>query len=123
MTAPIEIAGHRFGSRVALRYLGASRWLCRCDCGSEGPAYSFDLRAGRSSQCRECFERKFDFDGRWDVAPESGCWNWIGATSNEGYAQFSADGKRHLAHCYAYERSKGPIPQGPMPSRRRLPAT
>lgn len=42
---------------------------------------------------------------------ENGCWEWTGARK-EGYGDFSANGKRILAHRYSYERFVGPIPAG-----------
>lgn len=42
---------------------------------------------------------------------ENGCWNWIGA-DNCKYGIFTIDGKNVLAHRWAYEFHKGPIPKG-----------
>lgn len=39
---------------------------------------------------------------------ESGCWEWIGTLSSEGYGRFEKD----LAHRVSYRRSVGPIPEG-----------
>lgn len=39
---------------------------------------------------------------------QSGCWEWRGPLSSKGYARLG--GK--AAHRLAYERAKGPIPQG-----------
>lgn len=40
------------------------------------------------------------------------CWVWTGAKYGNGYAQCSADGKRHLGHRYFYRRFVGEIPSG-----------
>ena len=40
------------------------------------------------------------------------CWGWTGGLVKDGYASFSWDGKRHLAHRLSYEVHKGPIPKG-----------
>ena len=42
----------------------------------------------------------------------SGCWLWTGSKWSTGYGEFEEPGKRHLAHRYAYELAKGPIPTG-----------
>jgi len=49
---------------------------------------------------------------RVDKSNESGCWLWTGATDNFGYGHFFADGKYHGTHRYAYQRTRGPIPEG-----------
>jgi hypothetical protein len=44
---------------------------------------------------------------------ESGCWEWTGTLrKSNGYALFSAGGRQHLAHRWAYETFVGPIPDG-----------
>ena len=58
-------------------------------------------------------------DGRlpgrfWDKAipePMSGCWLWIGATTNE-YGRFNVAGINRKAYRVAYEALVGPIPNG-----------
>ena len=40
--------------------------------------------------------------------PNSGCWLWMGYTNRDGYGTFS----RRLAHRFAYELYRGPIPAG-----------
>jgi len=39
------------------------------------------------------------------------CWLWTGTQVRGGYGQFWLDGHK-LAHCYAYETTVGPIPEG-----------
>lgn len=50
------------------------------------------------------------------VAKSDGCWEWIGPTNShkKGYGAFCFDGKRVLAHRFAYEAAKGPVPDGMM---------
>ena len=51
----------------------------------------------------------------WSYAtPEqnSGCWLWLGATTDNGYGSFWADGRSHRAHRFAYAQFVGPIPSG-----------
>jgi hypothetical protein len=40
------------------------------------------------------------------------CWPWTGTVLNTGYGQFAAQGKKHLAHRYAYRLFIGSIPEG-----------
>lgn len=44
-------------------------------------------------------------------AAESGCWEWVGATS-DGYGHFQWQGRNVRAHRYLWERVRGPIPTG-----------
>jgi len=50
--------------------------------------------------------------------PNSGCWLWTGYTNAQGYGKFNrggnSDGGVALAHRFAYEAFRGPIP-GEMP--------
>lgn len=47
------------------------------------------------------------------VARSDGCWEWRGARNQAaGYGRFDANGTRYLAHRYAYELLRGPIPHG-----------
>lgn len=41
-----------------------------------------------------------------------GCWLWSGAVSRNGYGRFQFDGRLGLAHRFAYECFRGPIPIG-----------
>lgn len=47
------------------------------------------------------------------VIQVSGCWNWVGGQSSDGYGVWSLRGAvTRRAHRIMYERHKGPIPQG-----------
>jgi hypothetical protein len=53
------------------------------------------------------------FEERYIPIPESGCWLWIGATTEDGgYGQISQDYRRMLAHRLSWELYNGPIPEG-----------
>lgn len=43
---------------------------------------------------------------------ESGCWVWTGGRKAAGYGQFSVDGRKVIAHRWAYEHYRGTIPDG-----------
>ena len=67
---------------------------------------------GRPMLCRE-----HRVDPEWLWYPEPGpldTWCWIapGCRTAAGYALVSVNGRRSLAHRYAWERSYGPIPPG-----------
>lgn len=51
----------------------------------------------------------------WDAFredPETGCWDWHGVISTDGYGRISIDGRFGEAHRLAYELVIGPIPDG-----------
>lgn len=49
---------------------------------------------------------------RWFTATDPGdCWPWRGRPRN-GYGRFNFRGKFVSAHCFAYQRLVGPIPEG-----------
>jgi hypothetical protein len=53
------------------------------------------------------------FERKYIPEPNSGCWLWIGAISS-GYGHFNSGikGQSVLAHRFAYELHKGPVPEG-----------
>lgn len=52
---PLDLTGQRFGGLVAIRRAlpagKQSRWLCRCDCGSESTVHLGNLRNGHTVSC------------------------------------------------------------------------
>lgn len=55
------------------------------------------------------------FDGYAEPEPMSGCWIWTGQTRQwklTPYGIIYVRGKRLSVHRYAYERFRGPIPEG-----------
>jgi hypothetical protein len=51
MPALIDITGQRFGRLIAIRYLGASFWLCQCDCGGSNKINAGNLRNSHIQSC------------------------------------------------------------------------
>ena len=51
------------------------------------------------------------FDSTYTVT-ESGCWEWTGSTTHNGYGQFYDGTGMVRAHRYSWERTNGPIPDG-----------
>lgn len=64
----IDLTGQRFGSWVVVcrDYSSCSSahdhpipmWLCRCDCGTISSVAGTNLRAGRSTCCHKCRDKK-----------------------------------------------------------------
>lgn len=53
------------------------------------------------------------FTAKYEVRPD-GCWQWTGTTggSTARYGYFTWNGRRGMAHRFAYEHFVGPIPEG-----------
>ena len=49
-----DLYGKRFGKLVAFKYLSNSDWICKCDCGREYTAKSYNLVRGHTTQCDHC---------------------------------------------------------------------
>lgn len=48
------------------------------------------------------------FTEKYEINPDTGCWEWTAATNNSGYGMFD----HQLVHRYAYEAMVGSIPPG-----------
>lgn len=44
--------------------------------------------------------------------PETGCWQWCGGVTPEGYGMYWREGRNWHVHRAHYERVHGPIPEG-----------
>ena len=44
------------------------------------------------------------------IVGDPGCIIWVGATDGKGYGTLRVNGRKMLAHRYAYEREHGPVP-------------
>lgn len=47
----IDLTNEKFGRLTAIKYLGNSKWLCKCDCGKEIIAERGTLRTGSKKSC------------------------------------------------------------------------
>lgn len=121
MPIPRDVKGQRFGRLVALERLPdpPSRWLCRCDCGTEKVVPTKPLVSGntRGCGCRKVarsaydrFDEKVDQDGPLHpYDPSLGrCWIWVAKVDRDGYGRFRADDDKTVgAHRFALERKLG----------------
>lgn len=41
----------KYGKLTAIRYMGQSKWLCKCDCGNEKIVYGGHLESGHTKSC------------------------------------------------------------------------
>lgn len=48
-----NLANKKFGLWTALKYVGNSQWLCRCECGTEAKIETAKLLSGESPKCRK----------------------------------------------------------------------
>lgn len=53
----IDITNQKFNRLTAIRYVGKSRWLCKCDCGNEITVITAHLRSGHTKSCG-CLQRE-----------------------------------------------------------------
>jgi hypothetical protein len=117
--APLDIAGHTFGSWTALSYVASSGgyWRCRCTCGHQSEVRSNALRKGRSTKCPSCANRiraRRVFEARfWGKTDRTGsCWLWLGTRDKDGYGKYGARSITNeiLAHRIAWTLTRGEIP-------------
>jgi hypothetical protein len=52
------------------------------------------------------------FEKRYVPEPNSGCWLWLMSCTSDGYGYFCGEHVVVLAHRFAYEQRRGPIPAG-----------
>lgn len=66
---------------------------------------------GRRSYSDETLRRE-RFDSLLTPEPMTGCWLWIGATSDKGYGKFGINYRTWVAPRVSWELHRGPIPDG-----------
>ena len=52
-----DLTGQKFGRLTALKYMGNSKWLCKCDCGTEKIISGKHLKDGGTKSCG-CISRE-----------------------------------------------------------------
>lgn len=50
----IDLTGKRFGKWTVIKHVAKSRWVCRCDCGTESVCLGGNLKNGGSTKCERC---------------------------------------------------------------------
>lgn len=46
-----SLVGQTFGRWTVIAYNGQSHWQCRCECGTERPVFTGNLKGGKSTSC------------------------------------------------------------------------
>lgn len=54
----IDLTGQKFGRLTAVKYLGKSHWLCKCECGNEKDVFVGHLKDGHTKSCGCLFIEK-----------------------------------------------------------------
>jgi len=93
--------------------------LCQCGCGRPAPLAPKTMTSrgwtkgeavryilGHSGRTRPSGIIRFTVDSG------TGCWLWAGSLQPNGYGHLTIQNRQVLAHCYTYERLRGPIPDG-----------
>lgn len=52
------------------------------------------------------------FEEKYQVNPETGCWEWTASRNNRGYGVIGFKGEQYLAHRFSYMIFQGAIPEG-----------
>lgn len=90
--------------------------ICK-QCGREFSILPSSVRRGRGKFCsRECsaLGRTMNIDCFMEHVQkrESGCWEWVGAISRDGYGRVKHNHRGTPAHRFAYEQLVGPVAGG-----------
>lgn len=77
----IDITGQQFGDLTAIKYLGKTKWECKCSCGKICVVEGRELRSGARTDCGHSSERAFqDLTdkkfGLWKVIKYKGNRKW-----------------------------------------------
>ena len=47
----IDLTGKKFGRWTVMKYVGDSKWLCQCECGTISKVRTSELKNGNSKSC------------------------------------------------------------------------
>lgn len=90
--------------------------MCQCGCGARAPLAKYtDKRTGTvKGEPTRFIKGHIKKVGRIGhiVDPDTGCWITLSTPISGGYCRVRIGGKAMLAHRLAYEKAKGPIPNG-----------
>ncbi len=111
-----DLTDRSFGKWTVLAYVGKpSKWLCRCECGTERIVFGNNLVRGGSLSCSvTCLKGGLEnrlLDGA--VRAANGCWEWTRSTDGKNYGRIGVEsGKAKQISRVSYELFCGPIPKG-----------
>ena len=69
-----NLIGKRFGKYLVIAKAlprgksRVTRWVCRCDCGTEKEQDGYVLRKGKSTRCASCSESRYKWEGTGDIS-------------------------------------------------------
>lgn len=119
----IDITGQRFGRLVAVEKSkkNGEYAVFQCDCGTVKEIKKSPVKNGKTQSCgclwREVMTKSPDqavlrFWKYVTKDQSTGCWNWHGCISREGYGRFSYTNNRSgYAHRFAYQIFREEIPR------------
>ena len=118
----IDITGQKFGRLTAISHgtKSGEYAIFLCACGNVKEIKKASVKNGAVVSCG-CFHKEIvsvrsATIGRFMekiTEDSSGCWNWTGNISPEGYGRIWHNGKgNYYAHRFSHEHFIGPIPNG-----------
>jgi hypothetical protein len=102
-----DLTGERFNSLTLTKYLGRSKWLCKCDCGNEVAAGITDIKTGKQKSCG-CHKARLAADRHrihgLGFTPEYMIWKGIKSRCfNKNEAAYKHYGGRGITICDAWK--------------------
>lgn len=99
----LDLKRKRFGRLVAKKYLGHSKWECRCDCGGTTIAIASNLTKGNSTSCG-CKRRETQFRHGMSGTLIHQVWRGMRARcNNPNDAAYTNYGGRGIRVCERWE--------------------
>lgn len=123
-----SLVGRQFNRLTVVGYAGKDSnaqvyWKCRCDCGNMATVGSVHLKQDNTKSCgclsREMRKQCMPFEKKemifWSKVKKlsSGCWEWIGTLTPQGYGHFSYNRGGVLAHRFSWFLHRGSWPTKP----------